>query len=200
MSESASSGSTPFTVFDYLGLAFILAPPGVAVEALMRGEPWSWSYVVYGIPAVLIGAACIYIGRHWTTLKKGLWIRIANFIDTINRHSYVIAIMAFAAVLILVALAPLCIWPPSHENPAANNASVLSADEIADAVVRKLPPSKPPIPAPGPAVSTSPPEPYVNPLHSQITKWRISSGLRYDILRSGLSDSCRITISRLQLP
>jgi|HubBroStandDraft_4_1064222.scaffolds.fasta_scaffold193686_1 hypothetical protein len=38
MSDPDASSGVRFTVFDYLGLAFLLGPPSVAAEVLMRGE------------------------------------------------------------------------------------------------------------------------------------------------------------------
>jgi hypothetical protein len=70
MSEHGQSDSTPFTVFDYLGLGFILEPPAVVVHAVMTGEPLQWSSAPYAVPFVLLGAVFIYIGRNWATLKS----------------------------------------------------------------------------------------------------------------------------------
>lgn len=138
MSDPAASNSTPFTVFDYLGLAFILGPPGIVVEALMKGEPLSWTHAIYGVPAVIIGAICIYIGRHWATLKDRVSISVANSIDKVNSYSYFLAIMAFAVFLILISLAPLYIWPP-HAETTVVSTTLPSAADIADDVVSKLP-------------------------------------------------------------
>ncbi len=132
MSESNSSSITHFTVFDYLGLGCILGPPGVAVDALMKGEKITWSYAVYGVPAVIIGAICIYVGRNWPTLKTRVWSKLADGIDRSN-NGYFAAVVAFTAFLLLVAVSPMLIWPPSALP------TTLSAEDIASAVARKFP-------------------------------------------------------------
>jgi hypothetical protein len=79
------SGSTPFTVFDYLGLGFILEPPAVVVHAVMTGEPLKWSNAWYAVPFVVVGAIFIYIGRNWVTLKERANRRVVDAVDILSR-------------------------------------------------------------------------------------------------------------------
>src|ERR1700733_14285569 len=65
MSDPDASSGVRFTVFDYLGLAFLLGPPSVAAEVLMRGgEITSAGIHLRGCP-IAIGVACVIIGRKW---------------------------------------------------------------------------------------------------------------------------------------
>jgi hypothetical protein len=157
MSELGQSDSTPFTVFDYLGLGFILEPPAVVVHAVMTGEQLQWSHAGYALPFIAIGAVCIYIGRNWATLREKTNTRIVKAVDSLTR-SYIVPFVLFLIALIGVAILPIWLWPPSspvstvvaHDAPTANDvaaavvkqlppASSPTADQVADAVIRKLP-------------------------------------------------------------
>lgn len=118
MSKSNSTSSTPFTVFDYLGLAFLLVPPGVIVEALMKGETLTLTMFIYAVPAVLIGAVCIYIGRHWDTLKTNTKSSIVSAIDYLS-GSYVVLFLIFVLFLGGIAISPILLFPPSHNTAQA---------------------------------------------------------------------------------
>jgi hypothetical protein len=106
---------------------------------------------------------------------------------------------------------PLSAWFPSTpvlsaEDIAATIADKLtkgsaegprvSADEIAEAVVRKLPrATNPPIPA-----TTPPAAPFVNPLHAPAKKWEIASRIRSSIKLGNFNPECTIEIVRYQEP
>ncbi len=128
------SGSTPFTVFDYLGLGFILEPPGVLVHAVMTGEPLNWSKAWYALPFIAIGAASIYIGRNWDTLKQSVNANFANAVDRLSR-AYVVPFIVVMFALGGLAILPILIWPP---NNSASSVVIPSAEEIAAAVAKKM--------------------------------------------------------------
>jgi hypothetical protein len=71
-----------------------------------------------------------------------------------------------------------------------------SAEEIAQSVIRLLPPQAHTISPTNQPATSQPSIPYVNPLHDPLSKWKIVQGLRSAILRSGLSANCHITIIR----
>jgi hypothetical protein len=81
--------------------------------------------------------------------------------------------------------------PASH--PDSSSRPALSANEIADIVVQRLPKATV---ANNPAPPVAVP-PYVNPIHTATSKWGLSSGLRSAIIHSNLPADCRITITRL---
>jgi len=118
MSEPSSTSSTPFTVFDYLGLAFLLVPPGVIVEALMKGETLTLIMFIYAAPAVLIGAVCIYIGRNWDRLKITTKSSIVTAVDYLST-SYVVLFSIFVLFLIGIAISPMLLWPPAKNMSSA---------------------------------------------------------------------------------
>jgi hypothetical protein len=113
MSEPNPTGSTPFTVFDYLGLGFLLVPPAVVVEALMKGETLTLTMLIYAVPAVLIGAVSIYIGRHWDKLKIGTKSSIVSAVEYLS-GSYVVLFLIFVLFLVGIAISPILLWPPSQ--------------------------------------------------------------------------------------
>jgi hypothetical protein len=142
------SDSTPFTVFDYLGLGFILEPPAVLVHAVMTGENLDWSNGRYAIPFVLLGAAFIYIGRNWDSIKAKVNGRVVTAVDALSR-SYLVPFIIFLCIIIGIAILPIWIWPLSSSSPATISRSP-SADEIAAAVVKALPKQiAPPATTPG---------------------------------------------------
>ncbi len=197
MSDPSAATSTPFTVFDYLGLAFILGPPGVAMEALMKSEPLTWSYALYGIPSVLVGAVCIFIGRNWTTLRNKVWTRFSDSVDIVNNSGYFITVLAIAVIFLLLSMAPLYLWPPNKDNQAINSVSFPSADDIANAIAQKLPKQsivQPQTTAPTPAATP----PFVNLLHAESAKWSVAEGLRLAIKSNAISQDCHVIIVRLQ--
>lgn len=138
MSETNHSNSTAYTVFDYLGLGIILVPPGVVVEALMNNKSLTWAHAAYGIPALVVGAACIYVGRHWDTIRLKLWVNLAQSIDRIN-NGYLAPAIVFVSIISLLVISPLLLWRPASTMSAA---TMPTADEIASALVNKLPPPK----------------------------------------------------------
>ena len=134
------TGSTPFTVFDYLGLAFILEPPGVLVHAVMTGEKLNWSTAWYAVPFIVLGAISISVGRNWETVKKKLNGHVVVAVDRLSR-SYVVPFIIVLCALIGIAILPIWIWPPNRA-PSSTSSTILpqpTADEIAAAVVRALP-------------------------------------------------------------
>jgi hypothetical protein len=133
MAEHGQSDSTPFTVFDYLGLGFILEPPGVLVHAVMTGEPLKWSNAWYAVPFVVVGATFIYIGRNWVTLKERANSGIVEAVDTLSR-SYLIPFLIVLFALIGIVVLPIWIWPSN----ISRDEKLSTADEIAAAVVRAL--------------------------------------------------------------
>jgi hypothetical protein len=124
----SASGGTPFTVFDYLGLGFILEPPGVLVHAVMTGEPLRWSNAVYAIPFVAIGAVSIAIGRNWETLKKRTSRPLVNAVDRLSR-SYVVPFIVFALTLGGIAILPILIWPPNPPSTVVTGLTQQQVDE-----------------------------------------------------------------------
>jgi len=110
MGESSASSSTPYTVFDYLGLGFILEPPGVVVHAMMTGEPLKLENAWYALPFIFIGASCIYVGRNWDRWKPGFNARFVNAVDKISK-SYFVPFVLVVMFLTGIALLPLLIWP-----------------------------------------------------------------------------------------
>jgi hypothetical protein len=142
VSGHEQSGSTPFTVFDYLGLGFILEPPAVVVHAVMTGEHLDWPNGRYAIPFILLGAIFIYIGRNWETIKAKVNSRVVTTVDNLSR-SHIVPFIIFLCVIIGVAILPIWIWPPNNSGSSAIANNVPTVDQIADAVVKKLPPPQP---------------------------------------------------------
>jgi hypothetical protein len=105
-------GGTAFTVFDYLGLGFILEPPAVVVHAMMQSEPLTWPMALYGIPFLLIGSICIYIGRHWNNIKPKWNATLVRAID-VSSLNYVVLFGIIALTLTGIAVLPIFIWPPN---------------------------------------------------------------------------------------
>jgi hypothetical protein len=76
--------------------------------------------------------------------------------------------------------------------------SVPSAEDVANAVARRFPNlAAAQSPASAPPTAQKPDIPYVNPLHEELTKWRIAASIRTQVLRSDLSADCKITVVRL---
>jgi hypothetical protein len=134
VSDHSNSTGTPFTVFDYLGLGFILEPPAVMVHAVMTGEPLKWSNAWYAIPFVALGAAFIYIGRNWATLKERANQRVVDAVDGLSR-SYFVPFIIVLLALVGIAVLPFWIWPPANSGSSTGP----TANEIAAAVVKALP-------------------------------------------------------------
>jgi hypothetical protein len=226
MAEHGQSGSTPFTVFDYLGLGFILEPPAVLVHAVMTGEQLHWSSIWYALPFIALGAVFIYIGRNWATLKEKANTRVVGAVDILSR-SYIVPFIIALLALSGAAVLPILIWPPSDlDHQLVHTTS--SPDEIAAAVVKALPKQNTPSAeeinkAVAPigqqrdqaltnlATMTNErnglrdqlaaipkPPPFSNPFHEDLVKWKIVEGIRTSILRGGLSPDCHVIIVRLQ--
>jgi len=68
---------------------------------------------IYAVPTVLIGTVCIYIGRHWDTLKTNTKSSIVSAIDYLS-ESYVVLFLIFVLFLGGTAISPILLWPPSH--------------------------------------------------------------------------------------
>jgi hypothetical protein len=144
MGEPSASSSTPFTVFDYLGLGFILEPPGVVVHAVMTGEPLKLENAWYALPFIFIGAICIYIGRKWDQRKPGFNTRFVSAIDKLNK-SYLVPFVLLVMFLGGVAVIPLLVWPPNraaiepqtktviiHEPPSSEDIAKATASVVAE--------------------------------------------------------------------
>jgi hypothetical protein len=114
MPDHGSSSSTPFTIFDYLGLGFILEPPGVLVAAVMKGEALDWWRGLYAIPFVIIGSVFIYIGRNWDIIKTKWGARIVHIVDYLSL-SYIALLAVFMMFMSILVMLPLFIWPPPQK-------------------------------------------------------------------------------------
>jgi hypothetical protein len=151
--HTGHSGGTAFTVFDYLGLGFILEPPAVWVNAAMTGaEPIKLVNALYGIPFVLIGAICIYVGRNWDRFKTK-WNKV--FVDIVERssRSYVALSVIFIVFLAGIAVLPILIWPPAvpekpiqaAQQPAPASEAARNKIEVPAPITTPPPPPSPPL-------------------------------------------------------
>jgi hypothetical protein len=132
--------------------------------------------------------------------------------------------VASGGLAIILLIAVVYVLGPYIFTPQAKGPS---ADEIATAILQKLPAIATVREAPaaediakvtGPIqaqlaavinerdslkrqIAAIPPSPpFVSPIHEKSQKWDFAIGIRTAILRSGLSDSCHVTIVRLQVP
>jgi hypothetical protein len=160
---------------------------------------------VRGGAGLIVGAAFVVIG-----LTVSLWK------DKVSATGYrwftQIATAGLPLVLGLFLLFVLGVISPRSPATVGN---LPSADEIAAAVAKKLPPAAAPAvdvdKVAGPlraqiatltqerdALKPFAPAPFVNPFHESLVKWNIVEGIRLTILRAGISPDCHVTIVRLQ--
>jgi hypothetical protein len=99
MSDPDASSGVRFTVFDYLGLAFLLGPPSVAAEVLMRGENITSAGIRLGGCPIAIGVACVIIGRKWQKIRLHAYPSFSNSVDRLSR-SYSTLFLSLALVII----------------------------------------------------------------------------------------------------
>jgi hypothetical protein len=134
----------------------------------------------------------------------GLFFAIAGLTfsrwkDRVSQQSYrlflQIADRGLPLVLGLFLLYVMGVLLPRPQ-PAVGGTNVPTADEIANAVVQKLPKT----PAAMPSPPSRPSEPYINPIHTAASKWSIALGIRASIIHGNVPADCKITITRLQVP
>src|ERR1700730_3467 len=162
------------------------------------------------IPLILWGTLIFAAGFEGiATLVHGEWLSsLASFIIMVGLMAVLIhwkqwlasidpnwLVGAVIVALIVITFSPFVEqqrWPFASLFRAA---PAPSADEISDAVVRKLPKGGTIVSAPSGAatIATSP---YVNPLHEKTTKWQIVQGLRMEILRNNVNAGCKIIVVR----
>jgi hypothetical protein len=104
MSDPNASSGVRFTVFDYLGLAFLLGPPSVAAEVLMRGENIPLQGYAWAVALIATGVACVIIGRKWEKIRLHAYPSFSNPVDRLSR-SYSALFLSLARVIICIVFA-----------------------------------------------------------------------------------------------